>query len=145
MFNFLEKNLPKIVLAPTTIVMIVCMYGFIIWTGLISLTKSKMMPQWDFVGLDQYSRLFNDPRWDVAVDNLFIFLILFIIIALILGLLLAIFLDQKIRIEGAIRTIYLYPMAISFIVTGTAWKWILNPGLGIEKLMHDWGDRKSVV
>ena len=139
MFNFLEKNLPKIVLAPTTILMIVCMYGFIIWTGLISLTKSKMMPQWDFVGLDQYVRLFNNPRWDVAVDNLFIFLILFIIIALILGLLLAIFLDQKIRIEGAIRTIYLYPMAISFIVTGTAWKWILNPGLGIEKLMHDWG------
>ena len=139
MLNFLEKNLPKIVLAPTTIVMIVCMYGFIIWTGLLSLTKSRMMPQWDFVGLDQYARLFNNPRWDVAVDNLLIFLILFIIIALILGLLLAIFLDQKIRVEGAIRTIYLYPMAISFIVTGTAWKWILNPGLGIEKLMHDWG------
>jgi glucose/mannose transport system permease protein len=115
------------------------MYGFIIWTGLLSLTKSRMMPQWDFVGLDQYARLFNNPRWDVAVDNLLIFLILFIIIALILGLLLAIFLDQKIRVEGAIRTIYLYPMAISFIVTGTAWKWILNPGLGIEKLMRDWG------
>ena len=85
MLNFLEKNLPKIVLAPTTIVMIVCMYGFIIWTGLLSLTKSRMMPQWDFVGLDQYARLFNNPRWDVAVDNLLIFLILFIIIALILG------------------------------------------------------------
>ena len=98
-----------------------------------------MMPQWDFVGLDQYSRLFSNPRWDVAVDNLFVFLILFIVIALVLGLLLAIFLDQKIRVEGAIRTIYLYPMAISFIVTGTAWKWILNPGLGIEKLMNDWG------
>ena len=139
MFNFLEKNLPKIVLAPTTIVMIVCMYGFIAWTGLISLTKSRMMPQWEFVGLDQYVRLFNNPRWDVAVDNLFIFLILFILIALVLGLLLAIFLDQKIRNEGVIRTIYLYPMAISFIVTGTAWKWILNPGLGIEKLVRDLG------
>ena len=139
MFNFLEKNLPKIVLAPTTIAMIVCMYGFILWTGLLSLTKSRMMPQWEFVGLDQYRRLFANPRWDVAVDNLFIFLILFILIALVLGLLLAIFLDQKIRVEGAIRTIYLYPMAISFIVTGTAWKWILNPGLGIEKLMNDWG------
>jgi len=138
-FNFLEKNLPKIVLAPTTIVMIVCMYGFIVWTGLISLTKSRMMPQWEFVGLDQYVRLFNNPRWDVAVDNLFIFLILFILIALVLGLLLAIFLDQKIRNEGVIRTIYLYPMAISFIVTGTAWKWILNPGLGIEKLVRDLG------
>ena len=138
-FNFLEKNLPKIVLAPTTIVMIVCMYGFIAWTGLLSLTKSRMMPQWEFVGLDQYVRLFNNPRWDVAVDNLFIFLILFIFIALVLGLLLAIFLDQKIRNEGVIRTIYLYPMAISFIVTGTAWKWILNPGLGIEKLVNDLG------
>ena len=139
MFNFLEKNLPKIVLAPTTIAMIVCMYGFIVWTGLLSLTKSRMMPQWEFVGLDQYVRLFNNPRWDVAVDNLFIFLILFILIALVLGLLLAIFLDQKIRNEGVIRTIYLYPMAISFIVTGTAWKWILNPGLGIEKLVNDLG------
>ena len=139
MFNFLEKNLPKIVLAPTTIVMIVCMYGFIAWTGLLSLTKSRMMPQWEYVGLDQYVRLFNNPRWDVAVDNLFIFLILFIFIALVLGLLLAIFLDQKIRNEGVIRTIYLYPMAISFIVTGTAWKWILNPGLGIEKLVRDLG------
>jgi glucose/mannose transport system permease protein len=137
--NFLEKNLPKIVLAPTTIVMIVCMYGFIVWTGLISLTKSRMMPQWEFVGLDQYVRLFNNPRWHVAVDNLLIFLILFILIALVLGLLLAIFLDQKIRNEGVIRTIYLYPMAISFIVTGTAWKWILNPGLGIEKLVNDLG------
>jgi glucose/mannose transport system permease protein len=137
--NYLEKHLPKIVLAPTTIVMIVCMYGFIAWTGLLSLTKSRMMPQWEFVGLDQYVRLFANPRWDVAVDNLFIFLILFIIIALVLGLLLAIFLDQKIRVEGAIRTIYLYPMAISFIVTGTAWKWILNPGLGIEKLFRDLG------
>jgi len=137
--NFLEKNLPKIVLAPTTIVMIVCMYGFIVWTGLLSLTKSRMMPQWEFVGLDQYVRLFNNPRWHVAVDNLLIFLILFILIALVLGLLLAIFLDQKIRNEGVIRTIYLYPMAISFIVTGTAWKWILNPGLGIEKLVNDLG------
>ena len=139
MLNFLEKNLPKIVLAPTTIVMIVCMYGFIVWTGLLALTKSRMMPQWEFVGLDQYVRLFNNPRWHVAVDNLFIFLILFILIALVLGLLLAIFLDQKIRNEGVIRTIYLYPMAISFIVTGTAWKWILNPGLGIEKLVNDLG------
>ena len=139
MFNFLEKNLPKIVLAPTTIVMIVCMYGFIAWTGLLSLTKSRMMPQWEYVGLDQYVRLFGNPRWDIAVDNLFIFLILFILIALVLGLLLAIFLDQKIRNEGVIRTIYLYPMAISFIVTGTAWKWILNPGLGIEKLVRDLG------
>ena len=64
---------------------------------------------------------------------------LFIGISLVIGLLLAILLDQRIRVEGALRTIYLYPMALSFIVTGTAWKWILNPGLGLDKLMHDWG------
>jgi len=138
-FNFLEKNLPKIVIAPTTIAMIVCMYGFILWTGLLSLTKSRMMPQWEFVGFEQYIRLFQNPRWHVALDNLLVFIVLFIAVSLVLGLLLAIFLDQRIRNEGAIRTIYLYPMAISFIVTGTAWKWILNPGLGIEKIFRDMG------
>jgi len=137
--NLLEKHLPKIVIAPTTVAMIVCMYGFILWTGLLSFTKSRMMPQWDFVGFEQYVRLFDNPRWHIALDNLFIFIFLFIAISLVLGLLLAIFLDQRIRNEGVIRTIYLYPMAISFIVTGTAWKWILNPGLGIEKLLRDMG------
>ena len=139
MLNAIEKHLPKIILAPTTLMMVVCMYGFILWTGALSLSKSRMMPQWEFVGLDQYERLFSNPRWLVALDNLYIFIILFIVIALLLGLLLAIFLDQKIRTEGALRTIYLYPMAVSFIVTGTAWKWILNPGLGIEKLVRDMG------
>lgn len=135
----LETLLPKIVLAPTTLAMIVCMYGFILWTGALSFTKSRMLPQWDFVGFDQYERLFNNPRWDVALSNLVVFGVLFLAISLVLGLALAIFLDQRIRGEGAIRTIYLYPMAVSFVVTGTAWKWILNPGLGLEKLVRDWG------
>ncbi|MGB0966253.1 MAG: carbohydrate ABC transporter permease [Litorivicinus sp.] len=135
----LETWLPKIVLAPTTVAMIVCMYGFILWTGALSFTKSRMLPQWEFVGLDQYERLFGNPRWDVALSNLVVFGVLFLAISLVLGLALAIFLDQRIRGEGAIRTIYLYPMAVSFVVTGTAWKWILNPGLGLEKLVRDWG------
>lgn len=139
MLNYLEKHLPKIVIAPTTLAMIVCMYGFILWTGLLSFTKSRMMPQWEYVGIDQYIRLFENPRWHVALDNLVVFIVLFIAISLAIGLLLAIFLDQRIRNEGVIRTIYLYPMAISFIVTGTAWKWILNPGLGIEKMFRDMG------
>ena len=135
----LETWLPKIVLAPTTVAMIVCMYGFILWTGALSFTKSRMLPQWEFVGLDQYERLFGNPRWDVALSNLVVFGVLFLAISLVLGLALAIFLDQRIRGEGAIRTIYLYPMAVSFVVTGTAWKWILNPGLDLEKLVRDWG------
>ena len=137
--DLFEIWLPKIILAPTTVAMVVCMYGFILWTGALSFTKSRMLPQWDFVGFLQYDKLFANPRWDVALSNLVVFGILFICISLIIGLALAIFLDQKIKAEGAIRTIYLYPMAVSFVVTGTAWKWILNPGLGIEKLVRDFG------
>jgi glucose/mannose transport system permease protein len=139
MFKYLENQLPKLVMAPTAIAMFVCMYGFIAWTVGLSFTKSRMMPQWDFVGLMQYEKLFANPRWMVALDNLWIFTFLFIVISLFLGLMLAIFLDRNVRAEGALRTIYLYPMAISFVVTGTAWKWILNPGLGIEKLVRDLG------
>jgi glucose/mannose transport system permease protein len=135
----LETLLPKIVLAPTTAAMLVCMYGFMIWTGALSFTKSRMLPQWDFVGFDQYVRLFENPRWDVSLSNLVVFGVLFIAVSLILGLLIAVLLDQKIRVEGALRTIYLYPMAVSFVVTGTAWKWILNPGLGLEKFVRDLG------
>jgi glucose/mannose transport system permease protein len=83
--------------------------------------------------------LFGNERFLVALSNMAVFGTLFIGGAMGLGLLLAILLDQKVRAEGALRTIYLYPMAISFIVTGTAWKWMLNPGLGLEHLMHQWG------
>ena len=81
----------------------------------------------------------DNDRWITSITNLGVFGFLFMAIAILLGVGLAVLLDQNIRQEGAIRTIYLYPMALSFIVTGTAWKWILNPGLGIEKLMQDWG------
>lgn len=131
--------IPKIVMAPTIVVTLVCMYGYMIWTAVLSLTNSRMLPSYDFVGFSQYERLFNNDRWLVALANLGIFGGLFIGICLLLGVMLAIFLDQKIRNEGAIRTIYLYPMAISFIVTGTAWKWLLNPTNGFEKMMIDMG------
>lgn len=89
--------------------------------------------------LVQYRKLFNSDRWMVALRNLLIFGCLFIALCIALGLSLAIFLDQRIRFEGAIRTIYLYPMALSFIVTGAAWKWILNPDLGVERLVRNLG------
>jgi len=131
--------MPKIVLAPTMVIAIVCIYGYMIWTAVLSFTNSRMLPSYKFVGWEQYERLFNNDRWMVALTNLGIFGSLFILICLFLGVMLAIFLDQKIRAEGVIRTIYLYPMAISFIVTGTAWKWLLNPTNGIQKLMIDMG------
>jgi len=134
-----DQIIPKLVIAPTFVSTIVFVYSFILWTAWISFTKSRMLPRYEFEGLIQYIKLFANDRWLVASKNLFIFGALFIIICMVLGLLLAIFLDQKIRIEGALRTIFLYPMALSFIVTGTVWKWILNPSLGLEKLMHDMG------
>ena len=139
MSEWLEKQLPKLVLAPSFVAILIFVYGFIGWTAWVSFTKSELLPRYDIVGLIQYERLFVSPRWDVAFSNLFIFGFLFIVISMLLGLLLAILLDQKIRTEGIIRTIYLYPMALSLIVTGTAWKWILNPGLGLEAMIRSWG------
>ena len=139
MISWLEKHMPKIVLAPSFLVSLVFVYGFIGWTAWISLTRSRLLPRYDFHGVIQYERLFESVRWDTAINNLFVFGFLFIVISTILGLILAILLDQKIRTEGVIRTIYLYPMALSLIVTGTAWKWILNPGLGFEAAIRGLG------
>ena len=139
MSEWLERHVPKMVLAPSFIAVLVFVYGFIGWTAWVSLTRSRLLPKYEIEGFIQYERLFASPRWDTAMTNLYIFGSLFILIAMALGLLLAILLDQKIRTEGVLRTIYLYPMALSLIVTGTAWKWIMNPGLGIEALVQSWG------
>jgi glucose/mannose transport system permease protein len=134
-----ESNLPKLVIAPGFVLGFAFIYGFMIWNGVLSVSASRMLPNYEFVGLEQYARLFEMDRWWVALKNLGIFGALYVGGAMALGVFLAILLDQKIRAEGALRTIYLYPMALSFVVTGTAWKWILNPSLGLEKLMHDLG------
>ena len=109
------------------------------WNFVLSLSASRLLPRYEFVGLDQYRALFESERWWLAIQNLAVFGGLFIAGAMALGLLLAILLDQRIHAEGLLRTIYLYPMALSFIVTGTVWKWLLNPGLGLEHLVQQWG------
>jgi len=139
MFDAIQAALPKIVLGPTLLCSLIFVYGFIVWTGILSFTKSRMLPNYEFVGFAQYVALFENERWWVALRNLCIFGGLFIFVCLAVGLLLAILLDQKIRVEGVLRSVYLYPMALSFIVTGTAWKWILNPGLGVERLVQQMG------
>ncbi len=139
MEKLIARYLPKIVVAPSFAAVLFFVYGFIGWTIWVSMTKSRILPKYDLVGLIQYDKLWATPRWLVAIENLGIFIFLFVAIALVVGLFLAILLDQKVRAEGFIRTTYLYPMALSFIVTGTAWKWILNPGLGIQKVVRDLG------
>ncbi len=139
MTRWLQLQLPKLVLAPSFVAVLVFVYGFIGWTAYVSFTRSRLLPRYEIDGFIQYERLATSPRWEVAVQNLAVFGVLFVVISLILGLVLAIFLDQKIRAEGMLRTFYLYPMALSFIVTGTAWKWILNPGLGIQSVVRQMG------
>jgi glucose/mannose transport system permease protein len=134
-----EDQLPKLVIAPSIAITMVVVYGFMLWTGWISFTTSRVMPTNDWAGLSQYVRVWENPLWQIAVSNIFVFSSLFIAFSVVIGFLLAVLLDQRIRFEGVLRTIYLYPMALSFIVTGTAWKWILNPGLGIEHLVQTWG------
>ena len=139
MFKWLEKNLPKIVMAPAVGLIGWFVYGFVLWTLYISFTNSKILPKYEFWGFGQYEKLWASRKWLISVDNLLVFTALFLIFCIVIGIILAIFLDQKIRAEGVLRTIYLYPMALSFIVTGTAWKWILNPSLGLQKMFIDWG------
>lgn len=135
-----QRFLPQLVVSPAFFLVLVFVYGFILWTGYISLTDSRMLPSYSFAGFGQYARLWAMDRWNVAFHNLLIFGGLYIALSIVIGCTLAVLLDQRIRAEGALRTIYLYPMAVSFIVTGTAWKWMLNPSLGLESYIraHGW-------
>ncbi len=135
----LQDFIPKLVLGPSFLLILFFVYGFIAYTGYLSLTNSRILPSYELVGLDNYRRLWALPHWWRAITNLAIFGSLYIVICTVLGLTIAILLDQKIRAEGVLRPIYLYPMALSFIVTGTAWKWFLDPGIGLEHTMHGWG------
>ena len=128
-----------VVLAPTILLLLIAVYGFTAWSGLISLTSSGMVPNYKFVGMIQYERLWSSDRWVHSVWNLLVFGFLFIAVSVAIGLVLAILLDQQVRFENTLRAIFLYPMAISFIVTGVAWKWLLNPELGIEHVVRSWG------
>ncbi len=137
--GWLQSHLPKLVLAPSFALVLLFVYGFILWTVYLSMSASRLMPSYLFIGLDPYDRLWRAPNWYMALTNLGIFGGLYISVSMALGLLIAILLDQRVRAEGVLRTIYLYPMAVSLIITGTAWQWFLNPGLGLDRLMHAWG------
>ncbi|MBI3528446.1 MAG: sugar ABC transporter permease [Betaproteobacteria bacterium] len=131
--------LPKLLLSPSVLLVLVCVYGYIMFTIYLSFTSSTLMPSYEWAGTTSYQRLFAQENWHVALSNLWVFASLYIGVAVVLGLGFAILIDQHIRAEGAFRSIFLYPMALSFIVTGTAWKWLLDPGVGLEHTMHDLG------
>jgi glucose/mannose transport system permease protein len=124
-----ERVVSILLLSPAVVAVAIFVYGFIGWTAYVSLTKwDKLLPDFTLVGLSNYQKLFANQRFQIDLRNTVVFTVLFLISCLIIGFLLAILLDQRIRGEGIFRGIYLFPMSISFIVTGVAWRWLLNPG-----------------
>jgi glucose/mannose transport system permease protein len=126
-------------LIPAMLIALVVYCGSTAWTIWVSMTSSRMLPTNNFVGLRQYEILFANERWLVSAQNLAVFGVLFIALALALGFFLAVLIDQRIRSEDLLRSIFLYPFSMSFIVTGLVWQWLLNPSLGIEKMVRDLG------
>jgi len=113
--------------------------GSVLWSMRISVSSSRTLPLPDFVGLKQYARLFDSERWMISLQNMALFGVLFIVACLAIGFLLAVFIDQRVRAEGVLRTIFLYPYAMSFVATGLVWQWMLNPAFGLQKSVRDVG------
>jgi glucose/mannose transport system permease protein len=138
--NQLLKNLSsKIASIPMILTALVIFVGGTIWTVVYSFTNSRLLPRLNFVGLDQYERLWGTPRWHVAIENIAVYGVSMLVLSLLFGFLLAALLDQKIRFEDTFRTIFLYPFALSFIVTGLVWQWILNPNFGVQHIVRSLG------
>ncbi len=136
----LFRNLnAKVAALPMIATALVVFLGGTIWTVVYSFTNSRLLPRATFVGFEQYERLWRTSRWLVSIENILIYGTLSLIFTLVIGFVLAALLDQKIRFEDTFRTILLYPFALSFIVTGLIWQWILNPQFGIQAIVRDLG------
>jgi glucose/mannose transport system permease protein len=128
-----------VALLPMLLTALVAYLASTLWTIGLSFTASRMFPNSRFVGWAQYERLFDNERWSLALDNLMIYASGAIVLSTVLGFLLAVFIDQKIRGESLFRTVFLYPYAMSMVVTGLVWQWILNPEQGIQAAVRGWG------
>jgi glucose/mannose transport system permease protein len=138
--NQLLRNLnSKIACIPMMLTALVIFLGGTVWTVVYSFTNSKLLPRATFVGLDQYERLWASSRWIISIQNLAIYGVLCLILSLVIGFVLAALMDQKIRFENTFRTIFLYPFALSFIVTGLVWQWVLNPEYGVQGVVRSLG------
>ncbi len=134
-----SRTVAGLALVPALAILAVAYVGSTGWTIWISFTASRMLPNSNFVGLRQYETLLNNDRWLVSSHNLAIFGTLMVLGALAVGLILAIAIDQRVRAENLLRSVFLYPFSMSFVVTGLAWQWMLNPTHGIQKLVRSWG------
>lgn len=142
--GFIERSLvhnlsSKIAALPMVLTAVGVFVIATLWTVYHSFTNSRMLPKSEFIGLAQYERLWNSDRWYMSIENLAIYGACSLIFSLVIGFMLAALLDQKTRFENTFRTIFLYPFALSFIVTGLVWQWILNPDYGVQKIVRSLG------
>ena len=126
-------------LLPMAATVLVAYLGTVLWSLKVSMSNSRTFPSEEFVGLAQYERLFGNERWLLSLQNLALYGVLFIVACMVIGFLLAVFIDQKVKGEGVLRTIFLYPYAMSFVATGLVWQWLLNPGNGIQQALRQMG------
>lgn len=129
----------KIAAIPMIVTALFVFVGGTAWTIVYSFTKSGLLPRLKWVGLQQYERLWDTKKWLVSIENLFIYGLCMLILMFVIGFILAALIDQKVRFENVFRTVILYPYALSFVVTGLIWQWILNPSFGVQGIVRDLG------
>ncbi|WP_426207508.1 carbohydrate ABC transporter permease [Massilia sp. TWP1-3-3] len=137
--HLLRRLIPFAALIPMALTVIVGYLGTVLWSLNTSFTNARTFPTDTYVGMAQYTRLFDNERWMVSLHNLALYGVLFIAACLVIGFLLAVFIDQKVRGEGVLRTVFLYPYAMSFVATGLVWQWMLKPADGIEHAVIQMG------
>ena len=129
----------KIAAIPMIVTALFVFVGGTAWTIVYSFTKSGLLPRLKWVGFQQYERLWDTKKWLVSIENLFIYGLCMLILMFVIGFILAALIDQKVRFESVFRTVILYPYALSFVVTGLIWQWILNPSFGVQGIVRDLG------
>ena len=137
--SFSPRLSPYLALLPMALTVLLAYIGGALWTLRTSFTAARTFPSEKFIGVAQYVRLFDNERWLLSLHNLAVYGALFIIACMVLGFLLAVFIDQNVKGEGLLRTVFLYPYAMSFIATGLVWQWLLAPGSGIEGAVRQMG------
>lgn len=126
-----DRWLQIVLISPSILAVLIFVYGFIGWSVRVSLSNWKgLNPNYTWAGLKNYIALFSDPRFHVDVRNTVIFTLVFVVGSIVIGFFLAVILDQGLRGEGFFRSLFLFPMAISYIVTGVVWRWLMNPAKG---------------
>ncbi len=135
-----DRVFAALLLLPSVVAVGIFVYGFIGWTAYVSVSHwNSFVPDLSFAGLRNFAELFQTPRFQIDLRNTVVFTTTFLVGCLAIGLLLAILLDQHIRGESIFRNVFLFPMSISFIVSGTAWQWLLNPRTGVNLLLEGVG------